>query len=186
VTLVVFERTMRGVRNGFLGMLFVGLTSCTGLPQGVEPVKDFEMERYLGQWYEIARLDHPFERGLSAVTASYSVRDDGGIKVVNRGFKDETDQWEQAEGKAYHVGSKEEGHLKVSFFGPFYGSYVIFELDTADYQYAFVAGMNTDYLWLLSRTPRISDELLAHFLEKAAGLGFDTNRLIMVDQTSRQ
>ena len=73
MTLVVFERTMRRVRNGFLGMLFVGLTSCTGLPQGVEPVKDFKMERYLGQWYEIARLDHSFERGLSAVTASYSV-----------------------------------------------------------------------------------------------------------------
>jgi len=186
VTLVVFERTMRRVRNGFLGMLFVGLTSCTDLPQGVEPVKDFKMERYLGQWYEIARLDHSFERGLSAVTANYSVRDDGGIKVVNRGLKDETDQWEQAEGKAYPVGSKDEGHLKVSFFGPFYGSYVIFELDTADYQYAFVAGMNTDYLWLLSRTPRINDELLAHFLEKAGGLGFDINRLIMVDQTSHQ
>ena len=74
----------------------------------------------------------------------------------------------------------------MSFFGPFYGSYVIFELDTADYQYAFVAGMNTDYLWLLSRTPRINDELLAHFLEKSAGLGFDINRLIMVDQKSHQ
>ena len=174
------------MRLPLICILHLCLAGCLGAPDNVVPVKEFELDRYLGQWYEIARLDHSFERGLDAVSANYSLRDDGGIRVLNSGVERETGALSQAEGRAYFVEDSSTGYLKVSFFGPFYGSYVIFELDTADYQYAFVAGMNTDYLWLLSRTPRINDELLAHFLEKAAGLGFDTNRLIMVDQTSRQ
>ena len=108
------------------------LAGCLGLPDSVTPVKDFEVQKYLGKWYEIARLDHSFERGLEQVTAEYSLREDGGIRVRNRGFSTEKDQWQEAEGKAYFVSDETEGYLKVSFFGPFYGSYVIFELDKSD------------------------------------------------------
>ena len=153
---------------------------CTGLPKGVEPVEDFELQRYLGRWYEIARLDHSFEEGLEAVTADYSMRQDGGIRVINSGRDIETGVSEQAEGRAYFVGEPDKGHLKVSFFGPFYGSYVIFELDQQDYQYAFVSSYNTDYLWLLARTPKVSQELIVHFKSRATELGFDTQQLIFV------
>ena len=154
-------------------------TGCTGLPRGITPVDDFDVNNYLGKWYEIARLDHSFERGLDQVSAEYSLRDDGGLKVINRGFDTADNAWREAEGKAYFVDSEQQGHLKVSFFGPFYGSYVVFELD-AEYQYAFVAGYNTSYLWLLSRTPVISDELLARFIQRTTELGFDTDNLIIV------
>ena len=125
------------------------------MPENVEPVDEFEVDRYLGRWYEIARLDHSFEKGLSQVTATYSPRKDGGIKVINRGYSAEKQQWKEAEGKAYFVGSNDEAYLKVSFFGPFYGSYVVFELDKKDYQYAFSSGPDNDYLWLLARTPNV-------------------------------
>ena len=161
----------------------LSLFGCTGSPKGVYPVKTFQLPEYLGSWYEIARLDHSFERGMSSVTATYSMRDDGGVKVLNKGFKEDSQEWGEAEGKAYFVDSSDVGHLKVSFFGPFYGSYIIFELDTLDYQYAFVSGMNTDYLWLLARTPKVSDELIEHFVKSASALGFDTEQLIFVDQS---
>ena len=161
----------------------LSLFGCTGSPEGVYPVKTFQLPEYLGSWYEIARLDHSFERDMSSVTATYSMRDDGGVKVLNKGFKEDSQKWGEAEGKAYFVDSSDVGHLKVSFFGPFYGSYIIFELDTLDYQYAFVSGMNTDYLWLLARTPAVSDELIEHFVKSASALGFDTEQLIFVDQS---
>lgn len=129
------------------------LTGCLGMPDTVQPVEKFELDRYLGKWYEIARLDHSFERGLEQVTAEYSLRDDGGVSVVNRGYSTEKEEWSEAEGKAYFARSPDEGYLKVSFFGPFYGSYVVFELDQENYQYAFVSGPNHEYLWLLARTP---------------------------------
>ena len=150
------------------------------MPKGVEPVEDFELQRYLGRWYEIARLDHSFEEGLEAVTADYSMRQDGGIRVINSGRDIKTGIAEQAEGRAYFVGEADKGHLKVSFFGPFFGSYVIFELDQQDYQYAFVSSYNTDYLWLLARTPKVSQELIVHFKSRATELGFDTQQLIFV------
>jgi apolipoprotein D and lipocalin family protein len=161
----------------------LSLFGCTGSPEGVYPVKTFQLPEYLGSWYEIVRLDHSFERGMSSVTATYSMRDDGGVKVLNKGFKEDSQEWGEAEGKAYFVDSSDVGHLKVSFFGPFYGSYIIFELDNLDYQYAFVSGMNTDYLWLLARTPTVSDELIEHFVKSASALGFDTEQLIFVDQS---
>lgn len=157
------------------------LTACTGLPEGVQPVKPFEVERYLGKWYEIARLDHSFERGLSSVTADYTLRPEGGIRVINRGYSSAEQKWEQAEGRAFFVKDSDTGYLKVSFFGPFYGSYVIFELDQ-DYQYAFVSGPNRDYLWLLSRQPVISESLRQHFIDRARQNGFDVDKLIFVDQ----
>ncbi len=139
----------------FLGLFAVLLTGCLGHPTSITPVQDFELARYLGTWYEIARLDHSFERGLDKVTAQYSLREDGGVNVTNRGFATGENRWQEAQGKAYFVNQPQEGYLKVSFFGPFYGSYVIFELDREHYQYAFVAGPDTSYLWLLSRTPEV-------------------------------
>jgi len=153
------------------------LTGCTGVPEGVEPVKGFEAERYLGRWHEIARLDHGFERDLIDVTAEYSRRDDGGIRVLNSGTDSLTGERKQADGKAYFMGDSDVGHLKVSFFGPFYGSYIVFELGD-DYDYAFVAGFNTDYLWLLARETSVSEALKRRFVERAGALGFDTDALI--------
>jgi apolipoprotein D and lipocalin family protein len=158
------------------------LNGCTGIPGGVHPVEDFSADKYLGKWYEIARLDHSFERGLDQVTAEYTKRDDGGIKVINRGYSIKSGKWKEAEGKAYFVGDSETGHLKVSFFGPFYGSYIVFELDKTNYQYAFVAGYNKSYLWLLSRTPDVDQNLIDKFINKSRELGFTTDDLILVNQ----
>jgi len=165
----------------FLLALPVMLAACTGKPDSVVAVKEFELDRYLGTWYEIARLDHSFERGLDNITAEYSLRDDGGVKVINRGFSKEDNEWQQAEGKAYFVDNADTGYLKVSFFGPFYGSYVIFELDKNNYQYAFISGPNTSYLWLLARTPQVDRKITEQFIQQAQKLGFDTSKLIYVE-----
>ncbi|SDS32060.1 apolipoprotein D and lipocalin family protein [Halopseudomonas xinjiangensis] len=162
-------------------VLVVGLMGgCVRLPAEVEPVRNFDPQRYLGTWYEIARLDHSFERGLTSVTAQYSERDDGGIAVLNRGYDQEQGEWSEAEGKAYFVESPDIGHLKVSFFGPFYSAYGIFELDEA-YQYAWVAGHNRDYLWLLARSPQPDQAMVERFVETAKELGYDTGELIFVE-----
>jgi apolipoprotein D and lipocalin family protein len=156
------------------------IAGCTGIPEGVQPVQDFKLERYLGKWYEVARLDHSFERGLTRVSAEYTPREDGGVTVLNRGYSAESG-WKSAEGRALFVGPPDQGHLKVSFFGPFYGSYIVFELDP-DYQYAFISGNSKSYLWLLARTPSVSPELRAHFIQRATELGFPVQQLIFVDQ----
>lgn len=158
------------------------LTGCVGVPKGVRPVENFSVNRYLGQWYEVARLDHSFEKGLSRVTANYSLREDGGVRVLNRGYSQKKQQWKEAEGKAFFVEKPDVGHLKVSFFGPFYGSYVVFELDHRAYQYSLVCGPNKSYLWILAREPKIKPELKDTLMAKAAALGFDTSKLIFVDQ----
>lgn len=163
-------------------LLIVFLVACIGKPENVNPVTGFDKQRYLGKWYEIARLDHSFERGLDQVTAEYSLRPDGGIKVVNRGFSKENNEWSQANGKAYFVDSENIAHLKVSFFGPFYASYIVFDLDREYYQYAFVSGPDTEYLWLLSREPSVSPAILEKFISTSKTLGFDTEALIMVNQ----
>lgn len=162
------------------------LSGCLGMPKLVQPVNDFELNKYLGKWYEIARLDHSFERGLSQVSAEYSLKDDGGVMVINRGFSAAKNEWKEAEGKAYFVNGNSEGYLKVSFFGPFYGSYVVFELDHENYQYAFISGPDTDYLWLLAKTPTVPPEVLQKFVEMSKARGFDTDSLIYVQQESAQ
>ncbi len=164
-----------------LSISFIFLTACTSAPQGITAVDDFNAERYLGKWHEIARLDHGFERGLTQVSAEYSLRDDGGIKVINRGYDAEKQEWQTAEGKAYFVEDADKGHLKVSFFGPFYGAYVIFKLDKAGYQYAYIAGPNRNYLWLLARQPQISNAQKQDFVIRAKDAGFATDQLIWLD-----
>ena len=162
--------------------LSIFISGCLGMPKLVQPVSSFELNNYLGKWYEVARLDHSFERGLSQVSAEYSLKDDGGVLVINRGFSAEDNEWQEAEGKAYFVNESTEAYLKVSFFGPFYGSYVIFELDHNSYQYAFVSGPNSDYLWLLSRKPTVAVEVMEKFITMSKARGFNTDDLIYVEQ----
>ena len=160
---------------GIFALLVLG---CVGMPDGVKPVDYFQPERYLGKWYEIARLDHSFERGLTFVSAEYSRREDGGIRVINRGYSAKESKWKEAEGRAYFVNRPDQGFLKVSFFGPFYGSYVILELDRENYSYALVCGPDKTYLWILARSTRLNEETQKHLISKAAALGFDTGKLI--------
>ncbi len=157
------------------------LISCSGVPADIEPVNGFDLSRYTGKWYEIARLDHPFERGLEKVTATYTVNGDGSVRVENRGYAAGKGEWEDAVGKAKFAADENVGHLKVSFFGPFYASYVIFELDKEDYQYSFVTG-SANTLWFLSRTPTVSDDLKNRFLRVVRAAGYDTDALIFVNQ----
>ncbi|ASC58862.1 lipoprotein Blc [Vibrio vulnificus] len=179
---VIFIFQERIVRKILLLALSITLSGCLGMPETVKPVDEFNLQNYLGKWYEIARLDHSFEAGLTQVTAQYTLKDDGGVAVLNKGFLADENQWKEAEGKAYFVNGDSEGYLKVSFFGPFYGSYVVFALDKTDYQYAFVSGPNTDYLWLLARTPTVDQSLIDTFVAMAKERGFDTERLIFVEQ----
>lgn len=160
------------------------LGGCVHVPKGVEPVQNFSADRYLGRWYEIARLDRSFERGLTRVFAEYSKREDGGICVLNSGYSEAKEKWKNVEGKAYFVRKPDEGFLKVSFFGPFYGAYIIIDLDQTNYQYSLVCGPTKSYLWILARTSKIDPEIKNKLIARAAELGFDTDRLIMVDQDS--
>lgn len=162
--------------------LSVLLAGCVSVPEGVQPVDGFQLERYLGTWYEIARLDHSFERGLSRVTAQYGLNEDGSVRVLNRGFDARKNAWNEAEGRARFVEGSDRGFLEVSFFWPFYGSYVVFDLDRDNYRYAVVAGPDRSYLWILARTPQIEPALRDRLVAKAAAAGFDTKQLIFVDQ----
>ena len=170
--------------SSILALLFA-VSGCTGLPDNVKPVDDFELSRYLGTWYEVARFDHSFEEGLSEVTATYSMREDGGVNVINKGFSKEEGKWDEAQGKAFFVGSASTGHLKVSFFGPFYASYVIMELDKDNYQYALVTGPDRDFLWILARTPTLPQDTLEQLLNSAQQAGYNTDKLIWVEHSSK-
>lgn len=150
-------------------------------PKGVLPIGHFDASRYLGKWYEVARLENRFERGLEQVTATYGLRSDGGISVLNRGYDPQKQKWHESEGKAYFTGAPTTAALKVSFFGPFYGGYNVIALDD-DYQYALVSGPNRDYLWILSRTPTIPDTVKHDYLRVAHNLGFATDKLLWVPQ----
>jgi apolipoprotein D and lipocalin family protein len=160
-----------------------------GVPDNVKVVESIDANQYLGTWYEIARLDHRFERGLENVTATYSLREDGGIKVMNRGFNTKTKEWKEAEGKAYFIDPRKRdgsytGKLKVSFFGPFYGAYNIIELDKPYYNYVMICGPDKSYFWILSRTPQLAYPIKQHLISKAKELGFATDQLIYVPQSS--
>ncbi|MGZ8216678.1 lipocalin family protein [Methylomagnum sp.] len=163
------------------GLSFV-LIGHTGIPEGVTPVKGFDINRYLGTWHEIARLDHGFERGLTHVSAEYRMDKDGQIRVINRGFNLKRGQWEATDAKAYFIDSPDVGRLKVSFFGPFYGSYNIIELDEKNYSWALVTGPSRNFLWILSRDKTLDPAAMTHLIEKAKSLGFKLEKIIYVDQ----
>ncbi|WP_105213932.1 lipocalin family protein [Pseudoalteromonas sp. T1lg22] len=170
------------ITNKIIILLTLLLSACTSMPEQVTPVSPFELSRYSGTWYEIARMPHSFEEGLSKVTATYSINDDGSVKVLNKGFNAETGQWASAQGKAKFVDASDVGHLKVSFFGPFYSSYVVFKLDQEAYQYAYISGYNTDYAWLLARTPSVDPARVEDFKRELAARGFAVDKLILVSQ----
>ncbi|MEQ1740175.1 MAG: lipocalin family protein [Methyloglobulus sp.] len=163
-------------------LIFTFLTACAGIPEGIHPVSNFDVNQYIGVWYEIARLDNRFERGLNQISAEYRLRDDGGLTVINSGYNIESGKREYAEGKAYFTGNPDVGSLKVSFFGPFYGGYHIIELDRENYSYVMIAGSDRDYLWILSRTPKLDEIVLNSLIAKAKTLGFKTDQLIFSEQ----
>lgn len=154
--------------------------SCSTIPKGVVAVESFEKEKYLGKWYEIARLDFKFERNLNNTTAEYSLNGDGSIKVDNKGFNFKKGTEEQAIGKAKFIGDETVAMLKVSFWGPFYSGYNVIALDE-DYKYALVSGDSFKYLWILSREATIPDEIKDRYLNMAEGLGFKVSELIWVE-----
>ena len=153
-----------------------------GIPKNLKTIDNFDVSRYLGTWYEIARLDHSFERGLTNVTATYTLRDDDGINVLNKGYDKIKSEWKQAEGRAYFTGEKTAGRLKVSFFRPFYGGYNILALDKDNYSYSLVCGPDKSYLWILSRSKKLDDINISRLINLAHSLGFATDKLIIVDQ----
>jgi apolipoprotein D and lipocalin family protein len=166
--------------SGFFLLLF--LSCCTAIPENVTAVRGFDVNRYLGTWYEIARLDHRFEKGLEQVTAEYSLREDGGVCVKNRGFDVKANKWKEAVGKAYFLKDPGTGMLKVSFFGPFYGGYNIIALDQVNYSYSLVCGPDRSYLWILARQPVLDESIKTDLIDKAKALGFKTEKLIFVHQ----
>jgi apolipoprotein D and lipocalin family protein len=166
----------------FIMLLSLLFTGCSGIPSGVRAIDKFEVEKYLGTWYEIARLDHSFERGLTNVSATYSLRDDGGIDVLNKGFDQKNDKWKQVKGKAYFVKDKTIGRLKVTFFWPFYGGYNIMTLDKENYSYSMVCGPTRSYFWILARQKSLNKQVIDNLIETANKLNFKTDKMIFVKQ----
>ncbi len=174
------------VNRGLLGLLAALVSvSCTGVPEGVAVVSGFELERYLGTWYELARLDHSFERGLSEVTATYTLREGGGVTVLNRGWDAAGGRWKSAEGRAFFVDRPDRGRLKVSFFGPFYGGYNVVALDQEGYQWSLVCGPDRSYLWILARSPELDVATRERLVATARDLGFAVDSLIWVEHGRR-
>ncbi len=150
-------------------------------PASVQPVGNFDVTRYLGRWYEVARIDQRFEKGLVRTRAEYTLGANGSMHVVNRGFDLRRNRWDEARGKAQFVGSSNEAALKVSFFGPFYGGYNVVALDE-QYRWAMVVGSSLDYFWILSRTPVLPAGVRQHLLAQAQQIGIDLDRIHWVMQ----
>jgi len=156
-----------------------GFYSCATIPNGAVAVKPFDKERYLGKWYEIARIDFKFEKDLNNTTAIYSLNDNGTIRVDNQGYNVKKEEWNQAIGKAKFVGEENIAMLKVSFFGPFYSGYNVIAIDD-EYRYALIAGKNLKYLWILSRETNIPEEIKDKYLKLAEKIGYNTTDLLWV------
>ncbi len=167
-----------GIGAAAIAMNFV---SCVSIPKGARAVSPFQKDRYLGKWYEIARMDFKFEKNLDNVTANYSVNADGTIRVDNQGYNYLTKEWKQSVGKAKFVNNPEIARLKVSFFGPFYAGYNVIAIDP-NYKYAMVVGNNLDYLWLLSREKNLPEDIKTAYLKHAKDLGFDVGKLVWPKQ----
>ncbi|MCU7613161.1 lipocalin family protein [Chryseobacterium sp. GMJ5] len=174
----VFQKIAVPVSLGIIGLLI--LNSCSvGIPEGATAVSNFNSEKYLGKWYEIARFDYKFEKNMDNVTAEYSQNPDGSIRVQNRGYNYVKKEWKESVGEARFVNDKTEARLKVSFFKPFWAGYNVIDIDD-DYQYALVSGNNVKYLWILSRTKEIPENIKQRFLTKAKKIGYQTDALIWV------
>ena len=171
---------MKTVLKSFLVSISFGLFSCATIPPNAVAVKPFNLEKYLGKWYEVARFDFRFEKDLNNTTATYSLNKDGTVKVLNKGYNYKTNKWKEATGKAKFAEEENKAMLKVSFFGPFYAGYNVIAID-ADYKYALVAGGSLDYLWILSRETSIPEEVKTNYLKIAKQVGYDTSKLIWVE-----
>jgi apolipoprotein D and lipocalin family protein len=172
---------LAGLGSAALAAITLGLSSCVSLPKGAKAVRPFDKEKYLGTWYEIARLDFKYEKELEQVSATYSLREVGKIRVDNKGFQAKEQRWKESIGKAKPAAAPDEGRLKVSFFGPFYAGYNIIGLDP-EYRYALVAGNNLKYLWLLSREKTMPESIKNRYLRQARALGYDTDQLVWTNQ----
>ncbi len=164
-----------------LSVVVFVLAGCTGVPQGLTPVR-FDPSRYMGEWYSIARLNHAFERGLTNVSATYALKADGSVSVRNRGFDPSRCAFKEIEGTAQLQGPSDVASLSVSFFPLLSGGYHVIALDV-NYQWAMVAGPTRGYLWILSRRPTLDAKVTARLMEQARSLGFATDELMMVDQS---
>jgi len=171
------------VATPILAVLLLWLAGCTGRPEGIEPVTSFDVHRYAGTWYEIMRLDHRFERGLTNVTARYELRADGTVGVLNRGFNRDKCSWAEADGTARFQADPTIASLSVTFFWPFAGGYHVFELDRETYGYAVVAGPTRDYLWILARRPDLAANIRTDLMARAGARGFPVADLILVDHS---
>jgi apolipoprotein D and lipocalin family protein len=161
----------------------LGLNACsTALPEGATAVTPFDINRYAGQWYEIARLDHSFERGLTDVSANYRLQSEGRVEVINRGYDGSRKEWREVKGHALFIGEANRGSLKVSFFGPFYAGYHVIALDQQHYRWAMVIGPSRDYLWMLARDKELPADVREQLLDRARAAGIDVQKLIWVDQ----
>ncbi|MBP6576551.1 MAG: lipocalin family protein [Chryseobacterium sp.] len=175
-----FIKIVIPVSLGILGLVL--LQNCSaGIPEKANAVQNFEPEKYLGKWYEIARFDYRFEKNMNQVTATYSKNTDGTIKVDNKGYDYVKKEWKQSIGEARFVNSENEARLKVSFFKPFWAGYNVIALED-DYKHALVVGNNLKYLWILSREKKIPEDVKNKFLDKAKEIGYDTSQLIWVEQ----
>lgn len=160
----------------------LALSACsTKPPPGIQPVTGFDVDRYTGHWYEVARIDQRFEAGLVRTHAEYRRNADGSLTVINRGYDPKRDAWKESRGRAVFVDEPTRAALKVSFFGPFYSAYNVVALDE-NYQWAMVMGASTDSLWILSRTPDLPNHVLQHLVERAQAMGVDTAQILWVPQ----
>jgi len=174
---------MRIFRLILLFLLYFFLSACTiSPPENIVPVDNFQIDRYLGKWYEIARLDHSFERGLSDVSAHYRLLRNGNVEVINRGYDADKKKWRDATGLAKFIGNPTQGSLKVSFFWPFYGGYHIAALDGRNYSWAIVVGPSREYFWILARKRTIPISLRDQLIKNVTKIGIDASQLIWVTQ----
>ena len=172
-------RKINSVYSLIILITMLGIYSCATIPKNAKAVKPFNKEKYLGKWYEIARFDFKFERHLNNTTAEYSLNNNGSIRVNNKGYNTQKNEWKQAIGKAKFVGDEHTAMLKVSFFGPFYSGYNVLAIDD-NYKYALVAGASLKYLWILSREPSIPEDIKTKYLTLAKKIGFETSNLLWI------
>lgn len=161
------------------------LKSRASIPKGAQAVKPFDVNKYLGNWYEIARLDFHFEKDITNATAEYSLNEDNTIKVVNRGYDLKQEKWDESTGKAKFAESPDEAKLKVSFFGPIWSGYNVLAIDP-QYKYALVAGRNLNYMWLLSREKTMPEKIRKEYLKKAYELGYDISKLVWTKHPKKE
>jgi len=168
----------------FIPVLLIFFTiSCTSQMKPLKTVATVDLQRYVGKWYEIARLPNSFEKGLDCTTAEYSIRDDGKVTVLNSGRKEsDPEKRKSAKGKAWVPDPNEPGRLKVSFFWPFAGNYYIFHLEEKNYEYALVGDPSRKYFWILARNPFMDDALYNELMNIARQNEFPVDQVIRVNQ----